>query len=194
MKSNPIPEIAFLRSEVERTYGRGIHTSTDFESLSVIIERDTGEFVSASTLKRIWGYVSSHPVPRISTLDTLSRYIGKGSFDDLRQFLQDNASNPSSFFTSKFVSADTLSPEDEVTIGWNPNRLVILTYLGENRFRVRSSENSKLKAGDEFSVSQFMLGQPLIIDRIFRDGEFTPSYAAGRKQGLNQLEINRKGL
>ena len=71
--SKNIPELTFLLSEVEKKYNRRIATTTDFESLSVVIEHTTGELLSSSTLKRLWGYVSLNPTPRISTLDILSR-------------------------------------------------------------------------------------------------------------------------
>ena len=74
-----IPELNALLSEVERKYGRRIATSTDFEALSVVIEHEINEMISASTLKRLWGYVSSNPSPRVSTLDILSRYVGSRS-------------------------------------------------------------------------------------------------------------------
>ena len=73
---NQIPEIAFLLKEVERKYGREVHTSTDFESLSVVIEREINEYISSATLKRLWGYVSLKPAPRVATLDVLCRFIG----------------------------------------------------------------------------------------------------------------------
>ena len=71
--TNQIPEISLLLLEVERKYGRKVSTSTDFESLSVVIEHEIGEYLSSSTLKRLWGYVSLRPTPRISTLDVLCR-------------------------------------------------------------------------------------------------------------------------
>ena len=61
-----IPELMYLLRRVEEKYGRSINTSTDFEALSVTIEREIGEFVSSSTLKRLWGYVSLHPAPRVT--------------------------------------------------------------------------------------------------------------------------------
>lgn len=190
--SSQIPEVVRLREDTEKKYGRAVHTSTDFESLSVVIERDTGEYISASTLKRLWGYVTSHPLPRIATLDVLARFVGTGSFLDYRQKLLEDPSFESAFFTTKFISTESLRPEDTVTIGWSPNRLVTLRYLGDSRFRVLKSENARLMAGDEFFVSQFMLGQPIILDRILREGAFTPSYVAGKKSGINYLEVNQK--
>ena len=79
MSATNITELSHLLSEVERTYGRRIATSTDFEALAVMIEHQTRELISASTLKRLWGYVTLNPTPRMTTLDVLARYIGQSS-------------------------------------------------------------------------------------------------------------------
>ncbi len=190
MKENKIPELARLIQMVEERYGRKVNTSTEFEALSVTIERATGELVSASTLKRHWGYVSLRPSPRIATLDVLSRFIGYASFSAFCDMLKSDPSETSGFYTTRFITSDELEKGDRVTIGWAPNRLVSLEYLGNSSFRVVSSENAKLRKGDEFSASQFMMGYPLIVDRILRNGEYTPSYIAAKSEGLNRLEVN----
>ena len=46
-----MPELAYLLTEVENKYGRRIATTTDFESLSVVIEHQIGELISSSTLR-----------------------------------------------------------------------------------------------------------------------------------------------
>ena len=189
---NQLPELSALKAAVEKKYGRGVHTSTDFESLSVNIEQSINEFVSASTLKRIWGYVNNRPAPRIATLDILSRYAGARSFEIFRNNLLSNPATESAFFTSRQVETGSLTPGDRITIGWNPNRLVNLEYLGESSFKVLDSQNASLRPGDEFLATQFMMGQPLFLGRILRDGTRTPSYVAGKKDGLTLLEILRK--
>ena len=148
-----------------------------------------GVMLSASTLKRLWGYVSSNPVPRISTLDILCRYIGKRDFLTFCEHIKKSPEFESSFFTAKFVSSFDLQEGCTVEIGWNPNRVVRLQYLGGSKFKVLSSLNSQLKADDEFEVSSFILGYPLYISRIFRDGEYTPSYIAGSNDGLTILSV-----
>ena len=70
-----IPELAELLRQVEEKFGHRLSTTTDFELLSFVVEREIGELISASTLKRLWGYVAYSSSPRISTLDTLSRYL-----------------------------------------------------------------------------------------------------------------------
>ena len=190
MDNNRMPELTYLLLKVEEKYGRSVKTSTDFEALSITIERETGDFISASTLKRLWGYVTLQPSPRVATLDVLARFTGSASFAAFCNELKIDPTFESGFFTTRFVVSDELKEGDSVTIGWAPNRLVTLQYLGSASYRVTSSENSKLRVGDEFSASQFMLGYPLFIDRILRGGEYTPSYVAGKTKGLNYLEIN----
>ena len=184
-----IPELTYLLSEVQHHYGRRLATSTDFEALSVVIEHESGELLSSSTLKRLWGYVTMKPNPRQSTLDVLSRYIGKKDFYTFCKEIRDNGLYESRFFSSKMVVSSDLKPGTNIIIGWAPNRLVHLRYEGEDSFTVTSSENSKLLTGDRFIATGFALGYPLFIPKILRDGEYTPSYIAGADKGLSSIEM-----
>ena len=184
-----MPELAYLLDEVEQKYGRRIATTTDFESLSVVIEHQIGEMLSSSTLKRLWGYVSLNPTPRIATLDILSRYIGHKNFKAFCESLKESKAFVSTFFTSKYQTVSELTPGVIVTIGWAPNRVVNLNYLGEFQFEVISSENSQLLPGDRFELSEIIVGYPLYISRIFRNGEYTPSYVAGRQRGISLMKV-----
>lgn len=184
-----MPELAFLLEEVESKYGRRIATTTDFESLSVVIEHQIGEMLSASTLKRLWGYVSLNPTPRIATLDILSRYVGHKNFKAFCESLKDSKAFVSTFFTAKYQTVAELVPGVIVTVGWAPNRLVRMNYLGDFQFEVLTSENSQLLQGDRFELSEIIIGYPLYISRILRGGEYTPSYVAGRQDGISLLKV-----
>lgn len=193
MSSNlRIPELNYLLQLVEKHYGRKLATTTDFESLSVLVEKETGELLSSSTLKRLYGYVSLNPVPRKSTLDILSRYIDKRNYDNFCNDLRNDPSFSSCFFSSVIVYSDDLKPGDGLVIGWAPDRVVQLNYLGEGEFEVVSSVNASLIKGDRFRQVSFMLNYPLYVARILRNGEYTPAYVAGMNDGLNLLEVVRK--
>lgn len=189
MTNRQIPELNYLLAKVEKKYGQSIKTTTDFEALSVVIERDTGELLSASTLKRLWGYVSLNPAPRVSTLDILSRYLDWKNFEEFRVWLKTTPDFESTFFTTQIINVSDLKSGSRVLIGWNPNRLVELEYHGGHRFTVISNENSQLQKDDEFELTSLMLGYPLYISRILRNGEYTPAYVAGKIEGLNLLKI-----
>lgn len=185
-----IPELNCLLADVEKTYGRKLLTTTDFEALSVVIEHETGELLSTSTLKRLWGYVTGVLTPRKSTLDILCKFVGKRDFNAYCSALRADRKLSSRFFTSKTVESSSLAAGDSLMLGWAPDRLVRLEYLGGCSYVVRESTNSKLLPGDRFDVGSIMLGFPLYIPALHRPGEPNPfSYVAGSIDGINRLDV-----
>ena len=187
MKNAEIPELSSLLREVEKRYGRKVLTSNDFESLSVNIEHETGELISSSTLKRLWGYVSLRTTPHLSTLDILSRYVGYEGFTAFRTAML-GVSDTSAWIDTAFLATSSLAPGDVLRIGWAPDRLVRIRHDEGDWFTVLESFNSKLKAGDRFESACFFRGLPLMLSGILRDGVMTIAYIAGRQDGLNLLE------
>ena len=184
-----IPELQYLLELVEKQYGRKLSTTTDFESLSVIIEKATGDLLSSSTLKRLYGYVSLNTVPRKTTLDILSRFIGNRDYETFRIALSNDPQFSSRFFSAKTVTTSELKAGDRLRIGWPANRIVTLNYLGDDLFEVDTSVNASLVKGDRFRQVSFMKGYPLYLSRILRDGDYTPAYVAGMNSGLNLIEV-----
>ena len=184
-----IPELQYLLELVEKQYGRKLSTTTDFESLSVIIEKATGDLLSSSTLKRLYGYVSLNTVPRKTTLDILSRFIGNRDYETFRISLSNDPQFSSRFFSAKTVTTSELKAGDRLRIGWPANRIVTLNYLGDDLFEVETSVNASLVKGDRFRLVSFLKGYPLYLSRILRNGDYTPAYVAGMNSGLNLLEI-----
>ena len=184
-----IPELHYLLSCVEMHYGKKLATTSDYESLSCMIEMETGELISSSTLKRLYGYVTMKTVPRKSTLDILAKYVGKDTYDAFYSSAMTDPSVNSTFFSRNSVSANQLEVSQLVRIGWEPGRVVTLRYLGDMTFEVVESINSKLRKGDRFVQTAFFQGYPLYISQILRDGSFTDPYMAGMQEGLNLVKI-----
>lgn len=125
----------------------------------------------------------------MSTLNVLSKYIGKRDFSAFRQSIINDGHYVSNFISVKKVCSSDLKKGAEVVIGWAPNRLVTLRYDGDGDYTVIKSENSKLLEGDKFQAESFMIGYPLYIPRILRNGEYTLSYIAGTQEGLNRVDV-----
>lgn len=184
------PEIIELLSLVEQKYQKNLQTSTDFDEFTFHLKQETGEQISTSTLKRLWGYVNDSHTPRQQTLDTLSRYIGHDYFRSFCSWLKSSTAYNSSFFTTKQISSKELLPGQEVEIGWAPNRYLRLQYQGNSIFLITEALQSKLQKGDSFEASVFLLEQPLYLPYILRNGNKTSPFIAGRNGGLtliNQL-------
>lgn len=184
-----LPYIKCLLVEVENYHARPIRTTVDFEALSITVEQQTSERISASTLKRLWGYVNDKHEPRRYTLDVLAKYIGYKHFEAYCEWINSQDATGSDFFCSKKILSSDLTYGATVEIGWSPNRYLLLSYMGNNLYKVKSAKNSKLVEDDEFTVVSFMLGYPLYIPSVVRDEEHLPSFVGGKDGGLTILSI-----
>lgn len=178
-------EIEYLKQLIAKTYGAPIESSSDFERLSNTIEEELKEPISVSTLKRLWGYVTLAPKPRMSTLDILCRFVGRKDFRQLCLELQ----HSSGFFSADKVLASALETGTKIQLGWLPDRLVTLVYLGQLKFAVVESIHSKLREGDVMEFSSVMLGHPLYVGKVERAGQILQSYVAGKNNGINNIRI-----
>lgn len=173
-------ELIFLKQAVERRFGETPKTTAAFVRLSEAMD----DRVSPSTLKRLWGYVGMRVEPRVSTLDALARYVGFRDYRAFSEDLQTSRMASSGYFNAERLDAAMLQQGDAFQIGWRPDRVVTLVYLGNSRFRIMHSEHSKLQPGDEFEATSIVKGFPLIVPEVFRNGERAGSYIAGRDGGI----------
>lgn len=181
------PEIAELLAIVEKKYALSLQTTTDFDAFSLHLKNEFGEIISTSTLKRLWGYVNDAHNPRVHTLDLLSRYIGYAHFSAFCAWLKSTSAYNSSFFSAKQVLSKELKPGVKIEIGWSPNRYLLLCYKGNACFEVEEAKQSKLMKGDCFEATSFLIGQPLSLPYVLRDGVRTSPFIAGRNGGLTLL-------
>ena len=188
-------EIAALRSRVEQIHGVPLETHNGFISLVGEIEAAVREHVSESTLERMWGY-STREASAISirTLNVLSRYAGFGSWKEFCADLKTSSPVESEEFTGDSVLSSRLPAGKRLRLGWLPDRIVVVEYLGGNRFAVAESANSSLRPGDSFECLQFQAGRPLYLDRFRRCGSSSETrYVAGERSGLTLVEVLEDG-
>ena len=114
--------------------------------------------------------------------------IGFKNFQEFCLSLKNDGNEVSGFFGTSCISVKDLRAGERIRLGWAPDRLVEMRYLGNFEFVVEESRNSKLLAGDRFELSDIISGCPLCINRILRNGKYTRPYIAAMKEGLNLLE------
>ena len=123
-----------LRIEKELGWGESKDWSTrDFEELSSRIMSKTHVQLSVITLKRVWGRIRYESRPTITTLDTLSQFIG---FQNWRSFKQsDKPSNAppvqlsANVVTTHSVKSPRKKPIAMVAIGGLALAAVVLFYI-----------------------------------------------------------------
>ena len=94
-----------LCKAIETAEGRKMKSPSDFNSLQQHIFEKTHQSISASTLKRVWGYMSGYSSVRPHTLDLLARYI------DYRDF--EHCLNMSPFYAKEIKRAKKRQKEME---------------------------------------------------------------------------------
>ena len=176
-------DIQRLKEKVEIVVGKSIKTPRDFNFLSKQVEGFTGESLSASTLKRVWGYVDTESKQSKFTLDTLAQMVGYASWDNFVKGDM-NDSNVSFRIIHRKLKSDALVFGDLVKLVWKPDRVVTVEYQGQSTFRVVESGNSKLSKNDTFQCSQFVDKQELYLNNLYRRGVTVTDYVCGQQGGI----------
>ena len=188
IKSN-IPQIALLRNLVEERFGKPLSVHSDFMALVAVIEMEQRQHISETTLERVWGYSTrGYNTVSLRTLDVLSMYGAGCLWNKLCEQLETECE--SVLFNVEKIVASELSIGDRLRIGWLPNRICEIRYLGDNRFIAEHCENSKMCEGDTFSCLQFTLGEEATLSD-FRQVNTSSSqtYIIGKQHGLTILSV-----
>lgn len=167
--------------------GNMLRQPSDCEYLSLDIESKTGVRIGATTLKRLLGFAQDEREPHTSTLDGIARYLGYAHWEELSQ-IEDEGN-------SDFEAADEEVRSASLRIGafvemtYLPDRIVKMQYLGNQRYRVVESVNSKLQKNDEVEILNFVLHHPLLVLSVWRDGTSLGQFTAGRVSGLSSIKV-----
>ena len=193
VKSN-IPQIKALRNCVEERFGKPLAVHADFLSLVAVIELELRQHISESTLERVWGYSTrGYDSVSLRTLDVLSQYGAGCLWSKFCEQLA--AESDSALFNVESVVSSALAVGDRLRIGWLPDRVCEVRYLGNNRFVAESCQNSKMHEGDTFSCLQFSIGcEAVLSDFRQTNSKLSQTYIVGQIHGLTMLTlINAKG-
>lgn len=185
-------EITTLLSSIEERLGRPVKSPTDFDLLSLRISETISEHISSTTLKRLYGYISTDHTPRYSTLSTLSRFVGYSDWDDFCLRGVNTSSSESGFLSCKQIDVCNLTVGDRIELCWRPNRRCVIIYNGNNCFTIQEAYRTKIVPGDTFTALSFMLGHPLYISDLRHDDDIPRSYVAGCRYGLSGISILKR--
>ena len=178
--------IASLRREIETAVNRRLATPKDFDALREMIFSRLHILVSATTLKRIWGYLDDNVCTRRSTLDILARYVGYADFEAFENgAAAEGGELPSNPIMARRIDVDEqLQPGDLLRLTWQPGRVCDVEYRGERLFCVVASQNTRLCAGNTFKCSLMIEDEPLYIDSLIADGSAPVAYVCGKRSGI----------
>ena len=181
------PEISELKKRIEDNLKRKMRTPNDFIFLVGAVWERTRQTISPTTLKRLWGYIDGADETRDST-HILSNFLGFDNWDAfVKEISQDSGSDP---VISFHIKADDLNVDDRGFVSWKPDRRCTFRYLGNQQFIVEQAENSKLKVGNTFYASLFILGEPLYLSDLVQGKNPPVAFVVGNREGLCEVKVN----
>ncbi len=150
-------------------------THSDFIALASDICNTTGENISCSTLKRLFGKVISKSAPSKAVLNIVARYIGFSDWDAYQESLYNGVSELIDLSIKEDGSCQYLCPENLqmgtiVEIAYEPESRAQLLFLGGTLFRVQMIKDSKLCIGDVLDIRSFQVGSAIMGANIIRGG------------------------
>lgn len=174
-----------LCRHIETVTHRAMRTPRDFEFLRSRIYARTHQLVSSTTLKRLWGYLEGDVNTRTSTLDILSQFLGYQSWQHYQQQAEQSPAQQSDLIMTERLTVDEqLDEGDRLRLTWLPDRVCDIEYLGDLRFRVVRSEQTRLQAGDTFKCAVMIAGEPLYLDALKQGDKPEVAYVCGRTDGV----------
>lgn len=189
-------EVTALRKHIEEAFGQKITGPKSYDALQNFISRRTGQYISTTTLKRIWGYIDEPLKTRETTLSLLAQSIG---YTDWKNFINrreghtvEKAVQSSPHFGRNIDVLKDLKADDELILYWNPGRECHVRYLGDMRFEVLASAKTRLKPGTTFVCHLILAGHPLYLSSVVVGNSAPMAYICGKLNGGIQFEVLKK--
>lgn len=158
------------------------------EALAMAIQEATGQTLGVTTLKRMLGFVKGVAAPRRASLDIIAEYLGYRDYNMLAKDIGEDA-DISDFRAVESIDSADLEAGERVQVTYQPNRRLVLSYLGGNKYRVDESQGSKLLGGDIVMIAGFYVGFELLVSDVERGGCHLGAYQAAKQGGLTGVEI-----
>lgn len=156
----------------------------DFAWLAEYIEQRTQKRLSASTLRRFWGYVNEGVKASTYTKNVLAEFIGYRDFAHFVEAQSQTEAQSDVVFDEK-VSSDDLCIGQLIKLTWLPDRECTIRYEGKGHFTVVQSQNTRLAIGDTFECHLFINHEPAYLAN-WQHGDSKPTtYCIGKKDGIN---------
>lgn len=182
-----------LRAMTEHSVNRRIVTPADYDYLSAMIRDTVHQQVSATTLKRVWGYVRDTGDTYLPSRYTVCALAKLAGFRDYEEFIDSLNTGPveSMGYQGEYLQCHDLCADERVELRWSPGRRVVLRHLDDDVFEVEESVNARICAGDIVECASMMQHAPLYFNRVRRPGHQPMSYVAGSRTGIIWTLLDR---
>jgi len=174
-----------IKQKIEERLGQTVRYPKDCDRLADHITEVCRASLSASTLRRLMGFVKGMNEPRLYTLDVIAEYLGHKGWRELLASLEPGASEPEPVI-------DKLEPEQVkngqvICLTYEPAK-VIEIRKASGSLQVVSSNEKRLLLNDEVRFRQLELHYPLTFTHHFRQGASLGKLQLATVSGITSIK------
>ncbi len=175
-----------IKKKIEDKAGIRVRYSRDCEILANKIYSECNCMLSASTIRRLFGFIKGTKEVRLHTLDVISNYLGYSTWDELIETLNKGENIKPQFITE--IKSSKLKSGDKYQYTCKPDIEVTIECLGRSQFKVITEKNSQLKDGDIFRANVLSLHHPLFILEVERNGKTLGKVIEAKVSGITSIK------
>ena len=174
-----------IKQKIEERLGQAVRYPKDCDRLADHITEVCQATLSASTLRRLMGFVNGMNEPRLYTLDVIAEYLGYKGWDELLASFEPAGGEPEPVI-------DKLKPEQikagqTIQLTYEPGRIVEIRKVG-GQLQVVSSNEKRVQVNDEVKFRLLELHYPLTFTHHFRGGSSLGKLQLATVSGITSIK------
>ena len=167
-------------------------TPSEYDKLIWQIQKTTGDTLSLSSIKRLWGYVKHEGRFSTSTLNILARFNGIKDWESFKKSIETEVpvtnDDESGFHSDSMIDTGKYKPGERLSLRWSNGKGCEMECVDHMRFRVVKAMNIKLREGDMVTLHTLCIGHPVYVSDILRDDVRFTAYVGAKKGGLQSIK------
>ena len=175
-----------IKQKIEKRFG-AVRYPRDCEPLALHIKEVCGSGLSASTLRRLFGFVNGANEPRLYTLDIIAEYLGYKGWEQLLASLIQQDCEPEPVIEKLYTKQ--VKAGQVIRLTYEPARVVEIKRKGP-AYLVVSSNEKKLLLNDVVDFRLIELHYPLTFTSVTREGKSIGRVQVATVSGVTAI---RKG-
>ncbi|MGB3948906.1 MAG: hypothetical protein WBM13_13050 [Bacteroidia bacterium] len=179
-----------IKQKIEATFGQKIKHARQCNALAAHISLVAGT-ISASTCKRLFGFIIGSETIRPWTKDLLVLYIGGyASWEELENELAGSKTKKQNRIMS--VDCELLKPGTELKVMFGKTAFILIHYKGSRSFIVRETNKTALHVNDEVLIDKILVEYPLLVRQTKRAGTILSELIIGGITGVTEItDVNQ---
>ena len=174
-----------IKEKIQARLGQAVRYPKDCDRLADHITEVCQATLSASTLRRLMGFVNGMNEPRLYTLDVIAAYLGHKCWEELLASLQPGVGKPEPVIEK--LDPEQVRNGQTIQLTYEPAKVIEIRKVGGS-LRVVTSNEKRLLVNDEVRFIQLKLHYPLTFTHHFREGNSLGKLQLATVSGITSIK------